>query len=346
MARSRRSRSIAPRSRPCGRRVPTPRASPITPKPLETSRRCSSSRPQPQRARPRQAPTGRPSVSTRERFASAGGSTRAPRRPARARRPRVLPRRPLRRGREVARGGNRDPNASGDRLREGDALRQLSSVQRCGALTAEGAETGRQAVALLEKCPPGRELAAAYANLAMVALNAHDLDAATSAGERGLELAEEFGYTEFVAHTLNTLGTRELIERKAEGREKLERSLPARAGGGTRGAHRQRVHPLCRCRAAEPRLRARRPLHRPRDGVLQRARPRPLGPLHARLQRTDRAGPRALGRCDRGDSGECRRPGIPLPRIVALVVLGLAHARRGEPDHWPALDEAAELSAD
>jgi hypothetical protein len=42
----------------------------------------------------------------------------------------------------------------------------------------------------------------------MVALNAHDLDAATSAGERGLELAQRFGYTEFVVRTLNTLGTR------------------------------------------------------------------------------------------------------------------------------------------
>jgi DNA-binding CsgD family transcriptional regulator len=39
-------------------------------------------------------------------------------------------------------------------------------------------------------------------------------------------------------------------------------------------------------------------------------------------------------------------PGTPLPRIVALVVLGLVRARRGEPDQLPALDEAAQLSAD
>jgi DNA-binding CsgD family transcriptional regulator len=237
-------------------------------------------------------------------------------------------------------------NASGDRLREGDALRQLSSVQRCGALTAEGAETGRQAVALLEKCPPGRELAAAYANLAMVALNAHDLDAATSAGERGLKLAEEFGYTEFVAHTLNTLGTRELIEGRAEGREKLERSLRlAQEAGLEEHIGRAYIHFA---------------------DVAQRNRDYELADLYVGPG-TEYCSERGLDlwvrymhvynariELDRGRWGDAIEatpasvvdPGTPLPRIVALVVLGLAHARRGEPDHWPALDEAAELSAD
>src|SRR4029450_6153006 len=100
-------------------------------------------------------------------------------------------------------------HAAGDRVREGDALRQLSSIQRCGALTAEGEETGWRAVELLETCPPSQELAAAYANLAMVALNNNDLDGAISAAARGLELAKRFGYTEVVIHTLNTIGTAE-----------------------------------------------------------------------------------------------------------------------------------------
>ena len=38
-------------------------------------------------------------------------------------------------------------------------------------------------------------------------------------------------------------------------------------------------------------------------------------------------------------------PGTPLPRIVALVVLGLLRARRGDPGQWSALDEAAELAS-
>jgi DNA-binding CsgD family transcriptional regulator len=37
-------------------------------------------------------------------------------------------------------------------------------------------------------------------------------------------------------------------------------------------------------------------------------------------------------------------PGTPLPRIFALVVLALLRARRGDPEQWTALDEAAELA--
>src|SRR5437763_11941915 len=40
-----------------------------------------------------------------------------------------------------------------------------------------------------------------------------------------------------------------------------------------------------------------------------------------------------------------RDPLSPVPRIVALVVLGLVRARRGDPGFWPPLDEAAELAA-
>jgi DNA-binding CsgD family transcriptional regulator len=180
----------------------------------------------------------------------------------------------------------------------------------------------------------------------MVALNAHDLDAATSAGERGLKLAEEFGYTEFVAHTLNTLGTRELIEGRAEGREKLERSLRlAQEAGLEEHIGRAYIHFA---------------------DVAQRNRDYELADLYIGPG-TEYCSERGLDlwvrymhvynariELDRGRWGEAIEatpasvvdPGTPLPRIVALVVLGLVRARRGEPDQWPALDEAAQLSAD
>jgi len=234
---------------------------------------------------------------------------------------------------------------AGDRLREGDALRQLSSIQRCGALTAEGEETGRRAVELLETCPPSQELASAYANLAMVALNNNDLDAAVSAAARGLELARRFGYTEVVVHTLNTIGTAELIEGNAEGREKLEQSLRlAQEGGLEEHIGRAYMH---LAEIAE----------RNRDFELG---DRYSGPgvdycsehgldlwlryMHVYQARME---------LDRGrwkEAVEAIPPsvtnaGTPLPRIVALVVLGLVHARRGDADQWEALDEAAELAA-
>src|SRR2546429_7278881 len=39
-----------------------------------------------------------------------------------------------------------------------------------------------------------------------------------------------------------------------------------------------------------------------------------------------------------------RDPLSPVPRIVALVVLGLVRARRGDPGRWPPLDEALALA--
>jgi DNA-binding CsgD family transcriptional regulator len=235
--------------------------------------------------------------------------------------------------------------ASGDRLREGDALRQLSSIQRCGALTAESERTGREAVALLEGCPPGRELAAAYGNLAMLALNVNDHEAAASAGARGLELAEQVGYTEVVVHTLNTIGTNELIQGDASGREKLERSLRlAQEAGLEEHIGRAYIHLA---------------------DVAQRTRDYELGDTYfgPGIEYCNERGLdlwlrymhvyRARIELDRGRWAEAldaipasvAEPGTPLPRIVALVVLGLVRARRGDADHWPALDEAAELAA-
>jgi DNA-binding CsgD family transcriptional regulator len=235
-------------------------------------------------------------------------------------------------------------HASGDRLREGDALRQLSSIQRCGALALEAEKTGHRAVELLELCPPGRELAAAYGNLAMLALNVNELDVAASAAARGLELAEKVGHTEVVVHTLNTIGTAELYEGKAEGREKLERSLRlAQAAELEEHIGRAYIHLA---------------------DVAQRNRDYELGDAYSGPG-TEYCSERGLDLwlrymhvyCARTELDRGRwtaavasippsvvKPGTPLPRIVALVVLGLVRARRGDPDQWSALDEAAELA--
>jgi len=235
--------------------------------------------------------------------------------------------------------------AAGDRVREGDALRQLSSIQRCGALTAEGEEVGRQAVQLLEACPPGPELAAAYANLAMVALNNNDFDAAASAAERGLDVAQRFGHAEVVVHTLNTIGTQEALQEKAGGREKLERSLRlAQEGGLEEHIGRAYMH------LAEVAMRNRdyelgdRYSEAGADYCNEHGLDlwlRYMHVYHARME------------LDRGRWAEAveaiprsvTNAGTPLPRIVALVVLGLVQARRGDPDQWEALDEAAKLAA-
>ena len=234
--------------------------------------------------------------------------------------------------------------ASGDRLREGDALRQLSTIQRCGADAAGSAETGRKSVELLEQQPPGRELTAAYGNLAMLALNVNDLDGAVEAATHALELADRFDVTEVSVHALNTLGTAELYEGKAEGRQKLERSLElASEAGLEEHVGRAYIH------LADV-------AQRNRDFELADAYMAPgidftnelgldlwLRYMHVYRARTE---------LDRGRWAEAVaaipptvvNPGTPLPRIVALVVRGLLRARRGDPEQWSALDEASELA--
>jgi DNA-binding CsgD family transcriptional regulator/tetratricopeptide (TPR) repeat protein len=235
--------------------------------------------------------------------------------------------------------------AAGDHLREGDALRRLSAIQRCGAMTAEGEETGRSAVALLERSPPGPELAAAYANLAMIALNVNDLDAAASAGTSGLELAERFGRTELVVHTLNTLGTQELIEGKAEGREKLERSLRlALEQGLEEHIGRAYIHLADVAQRNRDYELADLYIGPGTEYCSERGLDLWLRYMHVYHARTE---------LDRGRWEEAVqaippsvvKPGTPLPRIVALLVIGLVRARRGESGQWEALDEAAELAA-
>ncbi|MGH8939874.1 MAG: helix-turn-helix transcriptional regulator, partial [Actinomycetes bacterium] len=59
----------------------------------------------------------------------------------------------------------------GDRRREGDALRAMSANMRCFGLVADAAGAGRAALEVLEPLDPSPELALAYANRAMLALN-------------------------------------------------------------------------------------------------------------------------------------------------------------------------------
>src|SRR5439155_5747220 len=89
----------------------------------------------------------------------------------------------------------------------------------CPGRTAEAERSGRDAVALLEGLPPGRELALAYANLAGNCADAARTEEAIAWGERALDLAERLDDTEIAVHALATIGSSQ------EDYEKLEQSL-------------------------------------------------------------------------------------------------------------------------
>ena len=112
--------------------------------------------------------------------------------------------------------------AQGDRLKQGDVLRRLSDFLWCPGWTAESERRAREAVALLETLPAGRELAMAYANLASNCLAAQRSEEAAGWAARALELADRLEDTEIAVHALATLGVATLA---AGGAARLEQSL-------------------------------------------------------------------------------------------------------------------------
>jgi len=114
---------------------------------------------------------------------------------------------------------------TGDRLRKGDALRALARIYGFAGRAAEAVKVGHEAVETLERLPPGRELAMAYGNLAQRYMNWEVADAAVEWGTRAIELAEELGDTEILVYALTSVGGAEFRALKPDGLRKLERSL-------------------------------------------------------------------------------------------------------------------------
>jgi DNA-binding CsgD family transcriptional regulator len=228
------------------------------------------------------------------------------------------------------------------RLEEGNALRWLSQTLWCPGRVAESERAARDAVALLESLPPGRALGMAYANLGSVCAAADDSDEAIAWGGRALELAERLGDTEMKVYALETIGACDFA---GAGRQKLELSLELaeRAGLDEQAG---RAHVTLAGGAVRSRrfVLARRYLDAGIDFCSDRGLERDLRYLLAY---------RARFELDQGYWAEAADSAATVvriprtsttPRILALVVLGLVRARRGNPEHWAPLDEAWTLA--
>ncbi|MGH2596012.1 MAG: ATP-binding protein [Actinomycetota bacterium] len=226
----------------------------------------------------------------------------------------------------------------GDRRLEGDALRSLSTFLWCPGRIAESHQAGRDAVAVLEALPPGRELAMAYDNLA-------GFDESVMWARRAMELAEQIGETEIAVHALITLGFAEAMDGIPTGIGKLTRgidaaedaALPEQVGLGydllTLAYVHTRSHALANDAIA-------RGLEYADEHGLE-------------LYRLYLLAYRARSRLDQGRWEEAaddaaKVVSVPrastMPRTLAQIVLGLVRARRGDPGQWPPLDEAWSLA--
>jgi DNA-binding CsgD family transcriptional regulator len=232
--------------------------------------------------------------------------------------------------------------ALGDRLREGDDLRWLSEVLWCPGRSLESERAAREAVALLEDLEPGRELASAYCKLAATYEAAARFDEAIEWASRALELAERLGDGEVATVALATIGK---CQSPDEGIETLEQCLERARRAGLPDLVGYLLESLAMI-AVESHHHAAASRYIDEgttycsDRGLELYRYYLLA-YRARLELE-------TGHWDQATAFASAVLRIPrtstTPRIIALVVLGLVRARRGDPGQWAALDEAWELA--
>ncbi len=232
----------------------------------------------------------------------------------------------------------------GDQRREGDSLRSLSRLLRYVGRTEEAMEVARKALAVLERLPPGHELAMAYCNLSHLYMHLENTDETIAWGTRALDLAEDLDDAEALVYALTNIGNVELLsgERNVD---KLERSLELGIQAGL-DEHVGRAFVSLTWWSLRGRSYA--TADRYFTSGLEFCTERGLD-----LWRFYLLAHRARSLLDRGhwdDAVASAAPVLrdprssPVTRVAALSVLGLVRARRGDPDVWSPLEEAWELA--
>src|SRR6266545_3403411 len=236
----------------------------------------------------------------------------------------------------------------GETRKVGHYLTRLSELLRPGGLHDEADRALLEAVALLESLPPGCELAAAYADIAFGRMLVDDVAGVRDWGTKAIELGEQLGDIDSVVRAMTSIGACEVAGDAVDrGLARLKESLELAVEAGHEVAIGRAYNFLSsaavwlrRFPLANGYLQA--GLDYTGERGLDRIRSRLLA-WRARLEleqcRWDEAGETAvlLLRLPRLDSR---------PRVIALVVLGLLPARRGDPGRWSLLDEASQVASD
>ena len=224
----------------------------------------------------------------------------------------------------------------------GDNLSWLSRLAFIRGRGQDARKLATEAVQILERLPPGPELAMAYSAMSQLHMLAEDGPAAVEWGQRALRIAEPLGLTETVVHALNNVGTAELLVGDPAGRAKLERSLElALAHGMHEHAGRAYINLAYQALVVRDYDRVQQLLT---DGIAY-ARERDLDSwtLYALTERSRAHLEQGLWReAEEDASAVLRAAPAAITRFVAVLVLGCVRMRRGDQGAGPLLDEARE----
>jgi DNA-binding CsgD family transcriptional regulator/tetratricopeptide (TPR) repeat protein len=231
---------------------------------------------------------------------------------------------------------------TGDEVARGRALRQLARQLGQDGRRSESRAAALRSIAVLERFPPGPDLARSYATLSATYHGAGEEADAIRWGSLAIELAERIGCTDALVYALNNVGVVELRRGEPQGLARLERSrdLAAEAGDPA-GVGRAYLHLGIVLTGRREWQLAERFLT-PGIGYC-----REHGMEAYELWLTALQAESALARGYWDDAVEIATSiltsapeGLALPRCTAQVVLAMVQARRGEPGYWPLLDEA------
>ncbi|AGS66906.1 ATP-binding protein [Streptomyces collinus] len=235
-------------------------------------------------------------------------------------------------------------HALGDRLREGENLRWLSCMLHLNGHSTEAAQTGLEAVRTLEKLRPSAELGGAYLNLSTLAVYGHeDAEVAAAYADRAMAVGEQFGDAGLVvqarflpaaARTLCGGSGWEECEHAVSSAMAQDLQLDASFLAMLMCLYAVQLHDDARATAAVQRSETYCLEHELLTYLYCTKAMDSWRLLHRGSwnQATDAA------------HGILSHPlSPPVDRAIALTVLGLVRARRGEPQVWPPLEQAARL---
>jgi DNA-binding CsgD family transcriptional regulator len=233
--------------------------------------------------------------------------------------------------------------ARGDTLSEGSAIRWRAIVENGAGDGPRGLRSAEAAVSLLERLPPGPELAAAHGALAAVSLLFEDAPVTETRARAAVGLADSVGDLDSLLGAESTLGAALALRGAPEGMQRLERVAELAREHGLEH-HVGRISVFIGMAASRERS-LERMEHVVLPGLeLCEARDLPywgrfLLAMRSWLELEHCDWDAAAGTVDLVLSQFCT-----LSNTQARVVLGLLRARRGDPDPWSPLAEAEEVA--